>query len=153
MNIYIMRHGYAENGSPDNERRLTNQGKEKLKKNLPLLRSHVNSFDYVVTSPLVRAKQTAEFIHKEMCVKNELIIDQSLQPGTSITDILIMINALNPESVLIVGHMPDVSYLTLNLINSEIFELPFSPGSIAGIKIDEELQTGTGELKFMLPME
>lgn len=153
MKIYIMRHGYADNNTPDFERRLTEAGKQKISKNLPLLKQHANILDYVISSPLKRAADTAKLIHNEFNVENELLYDKALEPGSTIEDILVLLNTLKPETVLLVGHAPDVSILALNLIKSDLLQLPFSPGSVAAVKINGELKLGTGELNLLLPME
>lgn len=153
MNIYIMRHGYSDNGFPDAERILSSMGREKIKSNLSLIKTHIPSLEYVVTSPLKRAYQTAELIHKLLNVDSKLITESALAPGASIAESLLLAKSLEANSVLLVGHMPDVSQLTLNLIDSEIIDLPFSPGAIAGIKFQDEIREASGELKFMLPLE
>lgn len=148
-----MRHGYADNNSPDFERRLTETGKQKITKNLPLLKSHANKFDYVISSPLKRAADTAKLLHSAFNVETELLFDKALEPGSAVEDILVLLKSLKPESVLLVGHAPDVTILTLNLIKSDLLQLPFSPGSVAAVKINGELKLGTGELNLLLPME
>ncbi len=148
-----MRHGYADNSSPDSARKLTNFGKERIFANQSLLKSHIDNLDYVITSPYKRASDTAKLMHKMFDVKSNLMTDKYLKPGARISNILILLKTLEAESVLLVGHMPDVSNLTLNLIDSEIIDLPFSPGSIAGISINGKLSPGTGTLKFLLPLE
>ena len=150
MNLYIVRHGYAESGHPDSERKLRDFGREKLLESMPIWKSHIPKIDIILTSPLKRALETAEVIHKYYNVKENLIIDQALQPGINIPYLLVTLSALEKNDVMIVSHMPDVSDLVSDLVAPTSFGYPFSPGTLAFIEFKERIRSGGGKLKLLL---
>src|SRR3979411_2729844 len=82
MKLYFLRHGEADWpnwNKPDDERPLTERGKKEMKKVAAFLARLDLSLDHIVTSPLPRAKQTAEPVAKRLKLK--LSEDKLLEPG------------------------------------------------------------------------
>ena len=150
MNLYFVRHGIAGNSAADKERELTRQGKENLLKDFKTWDNYINSIDYIITSPYKRTYQTAELIHKYYKINSELIIENSLAPGCYLENVLPLIEALEAEDILLVGHMPDVAFMVSELTNSYRSNFDFFPGSIAGVTIGSKLKEGQGTLRFFL---
>ncbi|MDF2428198.1 MAG: phosphohistidine phosphatase SixA [Nitrosopumilus sp.] len=75
MELYIIRHGKAEevsqNISSDAKRRLTKTGVRELEYVSKALKIFGIQVDYIFTSPLVRAQETAEIIAKQLLVKKK----------------------------------------------------------------------------------
>lgn len=124
MNLYIIRHGLAgEHGSyaNDDERPLTEDGQHKTKKIAKRLEDFGLQFDLILTSPLVRARQTAEILQKASLGS---VLEESvdLAPGGSFDGWLSWLDewrrspshsagshASDSSSLAIVGHEPDLS--------------------------------------------
>jgi phosphohistidine phosphatase len=112
--IYFMRHGIAadpQGYANDGDRPLTAKGRSKTQIVAQRLHQLNLHFDEILTSPLVRARQTAEIL-LEMSLGSQLTISASLAPQGSLRDWLAWLNAwqqLGHESLILVGHEPDLS--------------------------------------------
>src|SRR5881227_81585 len=118
MNIFILRHGIAvDAGSPgftkDSERPLTPKGERKLWQVADAMAALEISFDLILTSPYVRARQTAEIIAEAMDAKKKLQESPHLIPGGNAKKLTELVGGIKPapESVLLVGHEPYLSEL------------------------------------------
>ncbi len=118
MNLYILRHGIAvEMGTPgvgkDSERELTPEGKRKVRGIAAAMKALDLSFDLILTSPYVRAEQTATIVAEALEVKDRLELSDTLTPGGNMRDLIGEINRLRPtpEEALVVGHEPYLSEL------------------------------------------
>src|SRR5690242_1065300 len=115
MKLYILRHGEAaEHGDPrfkENERPLTPKGIQRTKQLAHTLREMEISFDLILSSPLVRAKQTADIVARGLGEKVDLT--DTLSPSGNMGKLVELINAIRPppKSVLLVGHEPYLSVL------------------------------------------
>ena len=89
MNIHLLRHGIAaplaeENDFRDEKRRLTPEGELKLRRAAQGLKLLQVSFDLIVSSPLIRAKETAEIVAEVLKYKPAIDIWDELEPeGTA----------------------------------------------------------------------
>ena len=113
MNIFILRHGIAvEAGSPgfskDSERTLTPKGERKIWQVADAMMSLEISFQVILTSPYVRARQTAEIVAEALSAKKKLEETEHLTPGGSVKRLIEHIVGMKPapENVLLVGHEP-----------------------------------------------
>ncbi|MGI0488348.1 phosphohistidine phosphatase SixA [Pantanalinema rosaneae CENA516] len=114
IDLYLIRHGLAgEHGSyaNDNERPLTDEGKQKTRLVAKRLRQLGLQFDQMLTSPLVRARQTAEIL-LEVGLSQQLDTSPSLAPGGELSAWLQWL-AATPLSdrpcLALVGHEPGLS--------------------------------------------
>lgn len=125
MNLYIVRHGIAVSLiSPDvkgdEERWLTDRGKERMGEIAKGLKALGVKPDLLLSSPLVRAKQTAEILAKTLGCKERLQVTEALSPGFSITELCeVILEAGTPDNVMIVGHEPDLSELISMMVWGE----------------------------------
>jgi phosphohistidine phosphatase len=118
MNLYLLRHGLAvEPGTPgyaqDADRPLTPEGEGKLWKIAEGLEALGLSFDRILSSPYVRARQTAEIVAEALRAKKKLEFTDTLTPGGSRKKLIELLTHLDPapEDVLLVGHEPYLSEL------------------------------------------
>ncbi|MCF8240923.1 MAG: histidine phosphatase family protein [Melioribacteraceae bacterium] len=147
MKIFFVRHAEAENTHPDDSREITQRGKIKLLSTINTWRKLNSDIDYVITSPLVRAKQTAEIIHEKFDVKNEMLFDKSLLNGSSLEELIISLKSLDGENFVLVMHQPQVSTYCSMLLSCSGSSIAFSPGSVGCVKL-----TAAGPyLEFFLP--
>ncbi len=90
MQVYLLRHGVAEDGKPgtaDADRALTDYGKRKLRQMLAVLAHAESKPDLIMSSPLKRALQTAEIARTVLGYKGELLSSEALVPGAEPEDI------------------------------------------------------------------
>jgi phosphohistidine phosphatase len=122
--LYILRHGIAVDpgapGIPDDERPLTPRGEKKMRQIARGLRSLELNLDRIVTSPLVRARATAEIVARELDMGNLLDVANVLQTGSSTSAIKRWLRNRPEERLMIVGHNPTLSDLvSLLVVGSE----------------------------------
>ena len=148
-----MRHGEAENiksGLRDSERQLTSAGRVNLENMFRIIRKSVPQFDFLLSSPLIRAVQTTEHIKILSQSKAEILIERGLQPGEEIKKIIPVINSLRGNNIFICGHEPDISEFCSMLISTSYSSLLFKPGTLAKISFEGKVREASGILQFLL---
>jgi phosphohistidine phosphatase len=120
MEIYILRHGIAvPTGSrgykKDSDRPLTKEGEEKTHQIARTMREMGLQFDLILSSPYIRAKDTAKIVAGEL--GQQVTLTESLVPGADARELIAEINDEKPQRVLLVGHEPDLSGLISVLIS------------------------------------
>ena len=126
MKLYLLRHGLAAERGPqgienDARRPLTPKGRRQLCKIAAALGILKLRFDMILSSPLVRARQTAEIVAARMKLKKSLLVAEALSPGGSAKNLVANILALKPlpKTLLIVGHEPDMGKLISLLVTDK----------------------------------
>lgn len=150
MDVYFLRHGDAEDlrpGGSDAERRLTDKGLKQSARAAAWLRNHDVTVDVVVTSPLVRARQTAEPVARALEV--DLREDARLSGGRLTVQALaaLIADAGNPEAVLLVGHEPDFSMIIEELTGGAV---EVKKAALVLVTCDR-VTAGAGELAWLIP--
>jgi len=154
MHLLIVRHAIAVDrgtpGIPDAERPLTPEGIERFEQAAAGLARLVDRPDALLTSPLLRARQTAE-IAAAAWGRIEPTDTPALAGGT-FADHAKVLDAYAPEAtVVVVGHEPYVSDLLGRLLGSRDTErLSFRKGGAALVEIRGRL-AGGGHLVWFLP--
>ena len=115
VRLIVVRHAKAVPGSPDASRPLAPKGRRAADALAKELRA--SKPDAVITSPLVRAVETAVPIAKAAGVAVE--IDARLAPGATASDILAAV-AGHGETVVTVGHQPDCSAIVFELTGRDV---------------------------------
>jgi phosphohistidine phosphatase len=126
MRLLIVRHAEAAPGEPDALRQLTPSGREHARALGEQLRREGFRPDAVVTSPLIRARETAT----ELAL-GEPQVDKRLAPGASPDDVRDAAYGRG-ETVVVVGHQPDCSQAVLALTGAEV---PFPPAGTYEIEL------------------
>lgn len=123
MNLYILRHGTAvDRGTPgydrDAERPLTLKGERRLWRITEAMERLELSFDLIVSSPYLRAKQTAEIVAEAFKARKKLECTDDLTPGGNPKGLIEHLRDLQPapENILLVGHEPYLSGLISTLV-------------------------------------
>jgi len=150
-----MRHGEAEAKSTsvsDEGRHLTTQGKNQVRRVLELTLAFTDSkVDTLISSPVTRAKETAEIV-KEIFDVRFCIHDDVLEPSRTPYEVFQKLSSLDSSSqVLLVTHQPLASAIVASFLkwDGEYFSMP--AGSIFGIYIDRISERNLGKLAFLLP--
>jgi phosphohistidine phosphatase len=150
MNIYIVRHTIAASLGNEYNSAITEQGRMVFAKNLEFWSSVSPRLDLVISSPLPRALETAEMIHKHFELPFDVITERELEPGASTELVVALANSLNKNDIAFVGHLPDVAYHVSNLISISGANVVFLPGNVAKISFDGEARLRTGFLEFLI---
>lgn len=123
MNLYLLRHGIAvEHGAPgypkDADRPLTPEGERKLEQIAEAMEALDLNFDVILSSPYVRARQTAEIIAEAFNARKKLEFSNSLACGGDTKELVDYLKRLQPmpQNVLLVGHEPYLSGLVSLLV-------------------------------------
>ena len=117
MNLYIVRHAIAvEEGAAgyesDSERPLTDKGRKKMRQVAKGLRSLGVEFDLILSSPYVRARETAEILAEVFKMKKNITFTESLIPLATPELLIGEINqTYSVDSIAVVGHEPHLSTL------------------------------------------
>jgi phosphohistidine phosphatase len=104
VRLFLVRHAEAEPGEPDDLRTLTSHGRWQAKELGRRLAKHGIHPDAVLSSPLLRARQTADAIAAPADVVAEP--DERLAPGAT-PDAVRAVVAGRGDTVVVVGHQPD----------------------------------------------
>jgi phosphohistidine phosphatase len=127
MNLYILRHGIAvERGTPgvakDADRSLTPKGERRLWRITEAMAALELIFDLILSSPYLRAKQTAEIVAEAFRARKKLELLDSLTPDGDPKTLIEHLQCLQPtpESVLLVGHEPYLSGLISRLVSGNV---------------------------------
>ena len=130
MRVYLVRHAEAAPGNPDELRPLTAKGGAAAGKLGERLRKDGVRADAVLSSPLLRARQTAEAIAAALGVEAEPTA--LLEPGATEDDLLAAVEGRG-EVVVAVGHQPDCGLIAAALAG--LPETPFPPGSFVLLEL------------------
>jgi phosphohistidine phosphatase len=153
--LYLIRHGLAEERGdawPDDTKRpLTEKGKERLAREARGLAHLGIAFDIVLTSPLVRTRQTAEIIAAGLDPKPHVVAAESLAPGGTFQTVMADLEKhAKRERIALVGHEPSIGELAARLIGSR-HPIEFKKGAVCRIDIESLPPPGPGALRFLLP--
>jgi phosphohistidine phosphatase len=129
MLLFLVRHAHAEQGDPDELRPLSERGREEARATATTLGAHETPPALVLTSPLLRARQTAERIAQT--VGAELRIEERLAPGATAELVREAVDG-QEGPVAVVGHQPDFSEIAFELTGEDP---GFPPGGVAEIEL------------------
>jgi phosphohistidine phosphatase len=154
MEIYILRHGVAEDGQPgqpDSERPLTPDGRKKLRNVLRTAASAGVAPSLILTSPYKRALQTAQLAAEILDYKGELLRTKALEPASAPKAVWDEIRVHKDEAqILLSGHEPLFSRLTAYLLGSPSLQVDFKKGAIACVEVERFGAEPHGVLRWML---
>ncbi len=159
MDLYFIRHADAvplgEQGiTQDEDRPLTDLGLEQARTVASGLQRHGIRLDLVLSSPLVRARQTAEGILRQWTLPApELRFCDQLIPGARSKRLARYLKDLDGNSFGLVGHMPDLAEHAAWLIGSKRAQLDIAKAGIAHIHCDDKPAKGAGTLQWLVTPE
>ena len=144
MNLFILRHGLAvERGTAgyakDADRPLTPKGERKLWQIAEAMEALKLSFDVILASPYLRARQTAELVAEGLGARKRVEFTETLTPRGKSEDLIELLRSRKPlpESVLLVGHEPYLSELVSTLISGGTqVALIFKKGGLCKLEVN-----------------
>ena len=152
--LYFVRHGLAEERGdawPDDTKRpLTEEGMSRLRKAVRGLSRIGVAIDVVLTSPLVRARQTAEIVAGGLDPRPSIVNVDSLAPAGSYAAVLADLEKHSRKSRLaLVGHEPMMGELAARLVGSR-HPIEFKKGGVCRIDVENLPPAGPADLRWML---
>ena len=147
MKLLFLRHGEADWpdwDKPDDERPLTRRGRKEMKRVAEFLESLDFCADAILSSPLPRARQTAEIVADR--IGREVTIQPKLAHGFNYDRLRDMIADTDAARVMIVGHEPEFSQVIEKLTGGKV---KLSKAGVALLEIDRGGKSG--ELRWLFP--
>ena len=157
MNLYIVRHAIAvpredPGYDDDSQRPLTDAGRKKFKKIAKGLAQLGTEFDVILTSPYVRARDTAKILAKEFGMKNNVAFSDNLIPPGNFENLIKEIQEkYDVNNLALVGHEPMlstlISWLTTGNTDAKI---TLKKGGVAFLIAENLYQDGRAALQWLL---
>ncbi len=156
MELYLIRHADAlalgERGiTEDEERPLSEQGEQQSQALARVLQKHGIALDLLVTSPLLRARQTAEWLLRGWNGQHpETMVCEELMPGGGSRKLARFLRQQSVERIGVVGHMPHLGEWAAWLIGSKKAQLDIAKAGVACIACDDGPRKGNGVLHWLV---
>jgi phosphohistidine phosphatase len=154
MEIYLLRHGIAEDARPgmrDADRALTSEGRKKVEAVLKTARRAGLAPSLILTSPYVRAKETARLAMEHLNYKGDLLETEALIPVATPQVAWDEVRIHKSEGqLLLVGHEPLFSALGAFLLGSASVRIDFKKGAVLRVDVDRFPAQPRGVLRWML---
>jgi|HubBroStandDraft_5_1064220.scaffolds.fasta_scaffold109206_2 phosphohistidine phosphatase len=159
MHLYLVRHAIAaepdaKRWPDDRQRPLTAAGARRFKRTAGTLTALIESagkVDRLLTSPLARARETARLLHKAGLP--DVIEESVLAPGRTAARVLAVLRAHDAQSIVLVGHEPDLGRLLAVCIAGPDVKLSlrFRKGGAACLSFAGAPRVGEATLEWLLP--
>ena len=151
MELILLRHGKAEdsNAGGDFSRSLVEKGREQARRAARLLKAAGALPNIVLTSPLLRARQTADEFCQTAKISGAVVQDwlaSGMNPETALAELAAFRDF---KRVAIVGHEPDFSTLIQWILGAHGGSIEVKKGAIACVKIQPPSRRGT--LSYLIP--
>lgn len=157
MKVYLVRHGIAQERlggavMNDSQRPLTDEGKAEMKEVAKALKRLNVKPDVVISSPLIRARQTADIIREGLDCQEELKITDTLAPGLNASSVYKFLKQFShAEEMFLVGHEPDIGMLAVNMMGGgREMQLPFKKGAVCRVDVWDFPPSSPGTLKWLM---
>jgi len=157
MNLYIVRHAIAvargtEGYDDDSQRPLTDAGRRKMKKIAKGLYGLGAEFDTILSSPYVRARDTAKILAKELNAKDKVAFSDNLIPPGNFEKLVQEIHEkYDVPNLALVGHEPMLSSLISRLTTGNTdMRLNLKKGGVAYLSTDNLYKEGRATLEWLL---
>jgi phosphohistidine phosphatase len=153
MKVYFLRHGIAfdrdEWKGSDFDRPLTDEGRERMEREAKTIARLNVELDVIITSPLLRARKTAEIVADRLHMNEQLVQDERLGPDLD-SDTLraILRERAMADAVMLVGHDPSMTELVGELSGGAAVDL--KKGGLACIDL-ADASCQRGQLLWLLP--
>lgn len=155
MELYLVRHGVAAERGPqypdDTQRPLTPEGIESLRREARALDVLEVSFDLIISSPLLRTRQTAEVLADGMRDHPRIVFSDALAPSGSAAAVVEEVaKHAADRKIALVGHEPGIGELAAKLVGARApFE--FKKGAICRIDFAADPAKAHGSVRWFVP--
>ena len=158
MQVLVIRHAIAEDriefarsGKSDDERPLTDEGRRRMEQAARGLRNLVPSVGVIASSPLKRAKQTADVVAAEYEATPVEIVP-ALSGDGDLEGVVAWLRSQPAEqTVALVGHEPDLSTLISHLLTgSSSADIAMKKGAVCLLEFAGDVEPGAATLRWLL---
>lgn len=159
MRLYLVRHAIAAEQDPrrwpdDRQRPLTAAGRRRFTrtaKSLVAVMQSAGKVDRLITSPLLRARETAAILHQAGLPQP--VEESVLAPGRTAARVLAVLRAHDAQSMVLVAHEPDLGrLLAVCIAGAEAkLSLRFRKGGAACLSFAGAPRVGEATLEWLLP--
>ena len=154
LELYLVRHGVAAERGPeypdDSKRPLTSDGIARMRKEAKALAALGVDFDHIISSPLVRTKQTADILAQAMPSQPSVTTADALAPaGTPAAVFEELSRHMRKARIALVGHEPNIGELAARLVGSRT-PIEFKKGAICRIDFEVFPPKGRGHLRWFV---
>jgi len=150
LRIFLVRHGEADAEAPeglgDEARALTAKARTNTVNHFAALAERMGPLSLILTSPLVRAVQTAQMLSTAAKYDGPLRAHRSLQPDMPVGALAPVIDEHVGQNLVLVGHQPSMGALAAHLLGMQSFPKQVLPGTVIAI---ERSDTEPGPAKFL----
>jgi phosphohistidine phosphatase len=157
VDAILIRHAKAGTRDPnswpdDGKRPLSPQGREEQRAAARLMKRMGVQFNFLVTSPLVRARQTADIIAEAYQWSEPPQEAEVLGHGCTAQGVVKLLSKFPPDAtVALVGHEPELSQVAAALIGrSGDAQISLKKSGVIGIRFEGSPAVGAGMLTFLL---
>ncbi len=153
MRLWLVRHAVAaerdEFDGLDAERQLTEKGRRRFREFCGWLAEQAPLPQAILTSPLVRAAETASILAKAAGLKKaDITSTELLAPGVDLKAVLEFIRGRSVDFVALVGHEPDMSRCLSEFVGGG--EFAFGKGFVAAIEFASTPAIASGRLHWLV---
>jgi phosphohistidine phosphatase len=155
MLLVLFRHGPAGTADPargpeDAKRPLSPRGAEKARRAALGLVRVLDTEPLIFSSPLVRAKETADLLAASYVPMPHVEILEALVPGRPQEEIMRRIAEFGDGTVVLVGHEPALGHLAGVLVTgTQGLTLPLKKAGACGIELSGKVAPGQGDLVWL----
>lgn len=150
MKVFLVRHADADADIPeglgDEARALTSKARQSIAAHFAALAERIGMPKLVLTSPLVRAVQTASILTFALGYEGPLRAHRSLLPDMPVGAIDGVLNEAE-DGLVLVGHNPSMTAMAAHLLGMQNFPKPVNPGTVIALDRDG----ATSKLLFYAP--
>jgi phosphohistidine phosphatase len=154
MLVYVLRHGIADDakpGEPDSSRALTSEGRKKLAAVLDRAKKAGAAPSVILTSPYLRAKQTARVAAQTFDCEASVIETSALVPSGSPELVWEEVSEYRAEEqLMVVGHEPLLGELVSYLLDSPSLQVDMRKAALVAILIEGVRGAPRGVLQWMV---
>jgi len=152
IELYFLRHAHAGDPEtwtgPDEARPLSDKGEKQADRLGAFLSGVGFKPDAIITSPKLRAAQTAQIVAKHLGI--QISFDDRLAGAFEVGTLETLLrDAGDPVRPVVVGHDPDFSDMLAELSGAS--QVPMPKGALARVDIERPLRAGGGTLHWLVP--
>ena len=155
MVLYVLRHAEAVGAGDtlqDGWRYLTAKGRSSAEKVSLSIAESGPKPRLIISSPLVRAVQTAEIAAHNACCKNEVVVSGLLLPGAGISDLVVHLKSCkDAKRVMLVGHEPQLGSLVTTLLGCMDGSISLKKGACVILRVYPDTDKPACFLAYLVP--
>ena len=154
MYLYLLRHADADtNASRDDLRELSAKGRDQAQKVGRFCSEHSIEPEVILTSPLIRAEQTARIVAEELELEERVIVEDFIKCGMTPSAAFLGLRKYGAKSTLfLVGHEPDLGDLVGALIGAPANNIHVRKATLIKILVPR-VEPGGGVIEFFGPVK